>query len=68
MADSKGDFVLYDMAIDRKHTEFNLILAWRKRVYSYGNFFCIIGADLDVAEIDALAVGVDHPERREASF
>jgi hypothetical protein len=55
--------VLYDVAVDGKHAESNSVLARRQRVYSHGNSFSIIGADLDVAEIDTLAARVDHPER-----
>ena len=54
------------MAVNGKHAESNFVLARYKSQDTNGDLFWIVGIDRDVVQIEALAAGVDHSERREA--
>ena len=56
------------MAVDGKHAKSNFVLTRYKRLDSNGDSFWIVGINCDVAQIDAVAAGVGHFERREASL
>ncbi|HEX9273683.1 MAG TPA: hypothetical protein VGA01_15880, partial [Candidatus Binatia bacterium] len=54
--------------VNGKHAESNFVLARYKRLDSNGDSFWIVGIDRHVVQVDAVAAGVDHFDRREASL
>ena len=56
------------MTVDGKYAKSNFVLTRYKRLDSNGDSFWIVAIDCNVLQIDAVAAGVDHSERREASL
>lgn len=56
------------MAVDGKHAKSNFVLTRCKRLDSNRDSFWLVGIDSNVVQIDAVAAGVGHFERREAGL
>ena len=56
------------MTVDGKYAKSNFVLTGYKRLDSNGDSFWIVAIDRNIVQIDAIAAGVDHFERREAGL
>ena len=56
------------MTVDGKYAKSNFVLTRYKRLDSNGDSFWIVAIDCNIVQIDAIAAGVNHFERGEASL